>query len=194
MISFKEYLEEGYKNLFTDSQKRKYAEEAFSQLKKSYEKIGGIHGSGFNDVEDFIKNIPFWKLRFGPDGELVAGAYYKDKNGRKRIAVSSDGSALGKKYVADMMISDLTQGRSFVEQSSSSLAFLAKQIGYDLLTKYAIDPIAFEKISGEKLSPVESDDPEIIKHPQLKKFFYRRDIGGELHTKIALGSPGKTIR
>ena len=44
MISFKEYLEEGYKNLFTDSQKRKYAEEAFAQLQKSYEKIGGIHG------------------------------------------------------------------------------------------------------------------------------------------------------
>ena len=34
----------------------------------------------------------------------------------------------------------------------------------------------------------------MIKHPQLKKFFYRRDIGGEFHTKIALGSPGKQIR
>ena len=72
MISFKEYLEEGYKNLFTDSQKRKYAEEAYAQLQKSYEKIGGIHGSGFKDVEDFIANIAFWKLRFGPDGKLVA--------------------------------------------------------------------------------------------------------------------------
>ena len=39
MISFKEYLEEGYKNLFTDSQKRKYAEEAYAQLQKSYEEI-----------------------------------------------------------------------------------------------------------------------------------------------------------
>ena len=193
MITFKEYLEEGYKNLFTDSQKRKYAEEAFAQLQKSYEKIGGIHGSGFNGVEDFIANIAFWKLRFGPDGKLVAGAYYKDRSGRKRVAVSSDGSALGKKYVADMMISDLTQGRAFVEQSASSLSFLAKQIGYDLLARYAIEPDSFAKLSGEKLSPVDSDDPEVIKHPQLKKFFYRRDIGGSLHTKIALGSPGKTI-
>ncbi len=108
--------------------------------------------------------------------------------------IYSDGSALGKKYVADMMISDLTQGRAFVEQSSSSLSFVAKQIGYDLLSKYAIEPKTFAKLSGEELFPVESDDPEMIKHPQLKKFFYRRDIGGELHTKIALGSPGKQIR
>ena len=42
--AFKEYLEEGYKNLFTDSQKRKYAEEAYAQLEKSYEKVGGIVG------------------------------------------------------------------------------------------------------------------------------------------------------
>ena len=110
------------------------------------------------------------------------------------VAVSSDGSDIGKKYVADMMISDLTQGRAFVEQSSSSLSFVAKQIGYELLAKYAIEPKTFAKISGEELFPVDSDDPEMIKHPQLKKFFYRRDIGGELHTKIALGSPGKQIR
>ena len=61
--AFKEYLEEGYKNLFTDSQKRKYAEEAYAQLQKSYEKIGGIHGGGFKDVEDFIANIAFWNLQ-----------------------------------------------------------------------------------------------------------------------------------
>lgn len=108
--------------------------------------------------------------------------------------IYSDGSALGKKYVADMMISDLTQGRAFVEQSSSSLSFVAKQIGYELLAKYAIEPKTFAKLSGEELFPVESDDPEMIKHPHLKNFFYRRDIGGELHTKIALGSPGKQIR
>lgn len=70
--AFKEYLEEGYKNLFTDSQKRKYAEEAYAQLEKSYEKVGGLVGGGFNDVEDFIANIAFWKLRFGPDGKLVS--------------------------------------------------------------------------------------------------------------------------
>lgn len=44
MISFKEYLEEGYKNLFTDSQKRKYAEEAFAQLQKSYENCSRVAG------------------------------------------------------------------------------------------------------------------------------------------------------
>jgi hypothetical protein len=38
MLSFRQYIEEGYKNLFTDSQKSLHAKEAFDQLHKSYEK------------------------------------------------------------------------------------------------------------------------------------------------------------
>lgn len=82
MTTFKCFLSEGFKNLFTADQKRKYADEAFAQLQKSYEKVGGIHGNGFANVEDFIKNIPFWKLRLGADGKIVSAAYYKDKGGR----------------------------------------------------------------------------------------------------------------
>ena len=46
MISFKEYLEEGYKNLFTDSQKRK------------------LRRAGSTDC------LPFRGCRFGPDGHV----------------------------------------------------------------------------------------------------------------------------
>jgi hypothetical protein len=193
MTTFKQYLTEGYKNLFTSIDKKKYAKEAYEQLQKAYSKIGGIKGNGFADEEDFIKNIPFWKLRFNKDGKLLAGAYYKDTAGRKRVAISSDGSKEGKKIVADIMVSDLMQGRSYAEQSEGSLAFLVKQIGYEELKKHAIP---FKHISGIIGKPVKHplpSDHELRDHPQLKDYLYSRMINGELITKLAVGSPGKTL-
>lgn len=193
MITFKNFLLEGYKNLFSAEQKQKYAEEAFAQLQKAYEKIGGIQGKGFDNIQDFIDNIPFWKLRLGDDGRIIAAAYYKDRNGRKRVAVSSDGSPQGKKYVADIMVSDLTQGRAFVETSASSLQFLVKNLGYDALLNYAIDPKKVAAITGDELTPPPADDAEIRLHPKLKDFFYQRELGGKLHTKLAVGTPNKKL-
>lgn len=194
MISFKQYLNEGFKNLFTPEQKRKYAQEAFDQIKASYKAVGGIRGNGFNSVEDFIENIPFWKLRLDSEGRIIAAAYYKDKGGRKRVAVSSNGSQAGKKYVAMAMIEDLAQGRAYGEASANSLAFAAKMIGYDVLKKFAIPPEKFAEISGDEILPVSDNDPEVLLHPQLKEFFYQREIGGELHTKIAFGTTGNRIK
>jgi hypothetical protein len=156
--------------------------------------VGGIHVSGFKDVEDFKKNIPMWKLRHHPEtGKLVAGAYYKDRGGRKRVAVSSDGSAEGKKHVADIMVSDLKQGRSHGEQSGASLKFLVKHAGHEALQKHLIHPKDVEKITGEKVHPVPHDDPELKAHPYFKDHFYQREIGGKMHTKLSLGTPGKKI-
>jgi hypothetical protein len=193
MTTFKQYLTEGYKNLFTPIDKKKYAKEAFEQLQKAYAKIGGIKGNGFRDEEDFIKNIPFWKLRLSKDGKLLAAAYYKDTAGRKRVAISSDGSREGKKIVADIMISDLTQGRAYAEQSEGSLAFLAKQIGYDEIKKHAIPFKAVAGVIGKPVQHPLPSDHELRDHPQLKSFLYSRMINGELITKLAVGKPGKEL-
>ena len=192
MISFREFITENYKNLFTSAEKQKYADEAYSQVVKSYEAIGGIHGGGFESIEDFIENIPFWKLVV-KNGKVVAGAYYKDKGGRKRVAVSSDGTKEGKKALAKMMLDDLVQGRTYVEVSGPSLAFLVKSIGYDEVEKYALPADRISKVLKTHVNPAMEDDPEVVNHPKLKDYFYEREIGGELHTKIALGTPGKKI-
>jgi hypothetical protein len=193
MISFKDFLSEGYKNLFTKEQKQKYAQEAYDQLVQSYTKVGGLHGAGFKDVQDFVDNIPFWKLRLGKDGHIVAAAYYKDRAGRKRVAVSSDRSREGMKYVVDAMLSDFSQGRSYGEVSSASLTFLVKRIGYDEVLKHAIKPEDFAKISGDEIREVPEDDAELRAHPELKDFLYQRVIGKDWHTKIAVGTPGKSF-
>lgn len=192
MTSFKEFLTEGYKNLFTSAEKQKYAEEAYAQLISSYEGVGGIHGSGFKSIDDFIERIPFWKLKL-KNGRIIAASYYKDNNGRKRVAVSSDGSEEGKKALAEIMVNDIMQERSYGEQSGPALSFLAKNIGYDLIKKYAIPKNEMQDIIGDDIYDPEDDDPEVVKHPELKDFFYKRYIGGKLHTKMAIGTIGKRI-
>ena len=143
--SFKLFLTESFKNLFSPEEKKPFASAALAQLKASYEKVGGLKGSGFANEEDFVKNIPFWKLNI-INGKIVAAAYYKDKNGRKRIAISSDGSPKGKQIAAKIMIDDLLRGRSYVEQSSNSLNFVVKALGYEQLIKFAITPEKIKKL------------------------------------------------
>jgi len=193
MTTFKQFLTEGYKNLFTPAQKRKHAHEAFEQLQKAYSKIGGIKGSGFSSEEDFIENIPFWKLRFSKEGKLLAGAYYKDTAGRKRVAISSDGSKEGKKIVADIMVSDILHGRAYAEQSESSLSFLIKQIGYEELKKHAIPFKNVSSILGKYVAHPNPADHELHAHPELKDFLYSRMINGSLVTKLMIGTPNKPL-
>jgi hypothetical protein len=194
-ISFNQFLFEGYKNLFSSNEKEKFAPEAYAQLTSAYEKVGGLIGKGFKDEQDFIDNIPFWKLKLNSEGHIIAAAYYRDKAGRKRVAVSTDGSAAGKKAIADILVSDLTQDRSYAEQSGPSLNFLAKTIGYPLVKKYAIPFDDFVKIAeGSKaIERPDNSDPEVMKHPELKSFFFKRKINGEWHTKIAIGTPFKKL-
>ena len=113
MDTFKRFLEERFVNLLHDDpRKHQYANEVHGMLQKAYEKIGGIHGSGFRDKHDMIKNIPMWKLK-KKGGKIVSAVFYKDKDGRKSVATASDGSEEGKKGVAEIFCC------SFIHQESS---------------------------------------------------------------------------
>lgn len=189
--SFEEYLTERYKNLIGDApDKEQYKDAAFRMLQSSYAPIGGIHGSGFRSPDDMVKNIPFWKLVI-KNGAPVALAMYKDKGGRKRVAIATDGSAEGKAGIQGILREDYS--RAYFEISDRSLSFQAKILGYDFLAKYAKTPEQAAKISGDPVQPAPAGDPEVQRHPQLAKFFYQREIGGRLHTKIMFGTTGKKI-
>lgn len=168
----------------------KYANPVWDMLQKSYAPIGGIHGSGFNSKEDMIKNIPFWKLGTR-DNKLVAVAMYKDKSGRKRVAVGTDGTQTGKEMFKTIAQDDIKHKRSYGEFSGPSLAFQYKHI--DDIKNHAIPTKKVEEILGEEIRKPSDNDPEILKFPDLKDYFYQRQIGNDWHTKIMLGEPYRSV-
>jgi len=199
MITFNEFLTESvlnerFYNLFKKDDKDKYKDEAFHLLQKAYEKVGGIKGNGFSSPDDMAKNIPFWKLAI-KNGKIVAGVFYKDKSGRKRVASFTDGSQVGIDQLSNIMKNDLD--RAFMEVSERSFGFMRKLMGDDVLLKYAVKPEKAKQLLKEKDDEfkfdVPADDTHIQKAPKLKDYFYQRKIGGHFHTKIMLGKHGNVI-
>lgn len=184
-----ELLAETYKNLFNDGSKRQYASEVFHMIQASYAKIGGIQGSGFRSPDDMIANIPFWKLVVR-NKEVVAVALYKDKGGRKRVAVATNGTEEGKKELTRIYQDDFD--RAYFEVSGLSLGLIAKTVGVEFVKKYIKTVDEAKAISGEELLPP-SEKAMMEKFPQLVPFMYDRKIGDELHTKVMLGTNGKKI-
>lgn len=193
--SFKQFVAEHFVNLIGDHPgKDEHADKVKSILDDSYRSIGGIHGSGFKDKEDMKKNIPMWKLH-KRGGEVKAVAMYKDKGGRKLVAVGSDGSREGSSAVKRMVHDDLRTGRAYGEQSSSLLSAMKRHVGSEHLAKHVVPFHEVHKhLDGDEIRHPPHDDAEIKAHPELAHHFYQRKIGGEWHTKIMLGTPGKKIK
>jgi len=179
----------------------KWADAAWEILQNSYKEIGGIHGSGFNDIDDMIHNIPFWKL-FISGGKLRAVVMYKDKGGRKLVALGSDGSPDGVKALAGIF--NATFDKGFAELSGKALGFAIKSVGKDIIHQFAIksdyvkellrkDDV--EPVTKDSLADLESDEIFMWnKFPFLHDRFYTREIGGNLHMKVLLGTPGVKLR
>lgn len=196
MRTFKEYLSERFINLLPgdEEKKQEHAAHVHGMLQAAYKDQGGIHGSGFNSPDDMVKKIPMWKLH-RQGGKIRAASMYKDKEGRKRVAIATDGSDEGKKAAASMMVDDLRQGRSYGEVSGKSLSFMKKHAGEHLrkhVKKYSEAEDILRK-GGDEIRPVPDDDPEVTRHPEYRDHFYQRRIGNEWHTKLMVGSHGKKI-
>lgn len=177
-----------------EEKKRKHVDAAWDMIQHAYSKIGGIHGSGFNNKEDMVKNIPMWKLAVSK-GQVVAGAFYKDKEGRKRVAVATNGSDEGKAHLAKIMTADMHTGRSYGEVSGPSLAF-SRKYNFDF-DKHIIPYEHAAKImskTGDEIMRPDPNDPHIKKYPEIAHHFYSRKIGNEYHTKLMIGKPGNPIK
>jgi len=177
VLSFKTFLLcEKIDNLFAVDEKEEYADRVWDIIQNSYKACGGIHGSGFRDKTDMMKNIPMWKVfRRGEDIKVVM--MYKDKNGRKRVAIGTDGSSEAKAMLAKMLVDEYRTGRAYGEVSDRSLAFIRKQFSDSEFSKFAV-PV-------DKVKEILSDD-EIV---PVDKYLYKRMIGGEWHEKMMLGNP-----
>ena len=180
MKTFIEYMAESYINLsINDDKKKMYANQVFDILQKSYAKIGGIHGSGFSSPEDMIENIPYWKL-FKRDGNIIACILYKDKNGRKLVALGSDGSEEGKRIAKRMLRDDIERNRAYGEVSDAVLRYLQKTYGNDL-EEFLVPSAEVGKILKKEVIPTGA-------------YTYKRSIGGVEHEKAMYGSLGKGFK
>lgn len=190
MKDFSDFVVEGFAVLHnTDhGEKTKHAEHVYGMVKKAYESIGGIHGNGFKDHHDMVKNIHTWKVHKDHKGKIRAVGLYKHKDGQmKRVAVATDGSKEGKKGLSHIVKHDLANKRAYVETSGPSLNFHKKVHGD--VKKYALTHDELKKrMPDDEIRKAPSHDPEVQRHPELKHHFYQRKIGGEWHTKVALGN------
>lgn len=197
MISFTEYtrLDERFVNLLDkdEAEKHKHKHEVFHMLQKAYADQGGIHGSGFKSPDDMVKNIPFWKMH-KKDGKVTSVSLYKDSQGRKRVAVASDGTEEGKKALGSAMQADFKQNRAHGEVSGKSLSFLKKQVHILDHARTYEEAQKYHAVKGDEIKRPEADDPEVKRHPELKDHFYQRKIGDEWHTKVLLGHNNKPIK
>lgn len=182
-------LFETYKNAFNTEEKLKYVDAVWDMIQTSYSKIGGIHGSGFNSKDEMISMIPFWKMVVRSN-KVLCVALYKDKGGRKRIAVGTDGTEQGKSELVRIMKDDFS--RSYFEVSGPSLGLMVKNFGVDFVESFAVNKDDAQRILDEELS-TPTDQFLLQKFPLLSDYFYDRKIGGSIHTKILLGKAGNKI-
>jgi hypothetical protein len=190
-MKISDILTETFVNLLGDDPaKEKYADQVFDMIQAAYAGVGGQKGRGFASPQDMIDNIPMWKL-VRRNGEIVAGGMYRDKGGRKRVASFSDGTPEGKAGVAEIMANDFE--RAYFEVSDRALGFIIKQVGVDFVKQYAKTPEEVKQISKDEILPVPEADPHVLRTPELKPYFYQRELAGHLHTKIMLGTTGNKI-
>jgi hypothetical protein len=197
MKTFSQYLHlvESFKNFLPkhEEEKRRHAEEIHGMLHRAYESQGGLKGSGFASPEEMVNKIPMWKIS-RKDGKINAVAMYKDSNGRKRVAVATDGSPEGKNALSSIMKDDLKRNRSHVEISGKSLAFSKRHMNVGEFAKTYDEAHDYHTSKGEEIRRPHPTDPEMLAHPELHNNLYSRKIGDEWHTKVLLGTTGKQIK
>lgn len=189
-------ISEVFKNLSLNDKAEKeiWAARVWEILEKSYKAIGGLGGSGFNSEDDMVANIPFWKLRIKNGDEIVGVMLYKDKAGRKVVAIGSNGKPDGRKAVLAMMKEDLS--RSWAELSKGALGAMMRIVPWRALEKSAIDPLKVQEMmpkKGVELVDDTFDNILLSKFPVLRPYAYTRTIGGKVEMKVAFGKPGKAI-
>ena len=204
---FKGFINERFINAVGDRDvelKTQYGKQVFNLLQKSYASIGGLKSSGFENVDAMIKNIPMWKMIINK-GTVEAVILYKDKGGRKSVAMGSTGSDYAKKHLKGVLAKDIT--RSYGEKSKSALGALMKTVPWKVLEPYVQRADAVAKLAApdsvmtikDYQKNVSRDLPSdavktLEKYPELKPYGYFRELGDSYIFKVMIGSPGKTIR
>lgn len=179
-------LLEAFENLigFDDTvleKKKKYTEDVWNILQDSYRSIGGIKGSGFATREDMMKKIWFWKL-YKQKGRPVAVIMYKDRDGRKMVALGTDGSDKAKAAIRKMMLDEISLSRSYGEASGPALKMVKKIFGMDKDAGFEGSPLEKYMVPAEEVGAILKKNVKPV-----SKYEYIRAIGGDDEKKVMFG-------
>lgn len=170
-------VNEHFVNCHDRSDMKKYADDVWKILVRSYEYCGGM--AGMDSPEQLIDETSMWKL-VRRDGKIVACIVYTDKRGgRKACYAGSDGSEQGTKDLLKIMNEDslLPDREAWGEYSGKAASTMIKQGATPVPAS-----IAKEVMKDKKFLEIKPDG-----------YYYTRNIGGHPHTKIMMGYPrGKT--
>jgi hypothetical protein len=182
-MNFEDYfiLQEAYTNIFSPQDKQKWKDVVWEIIQKSYRPIGGIKGSGFESPDDMVNKLPMWKI-FVSGGKVRAVVLYKDKGGRKLVAIGTDGSNQSKKAIVDILKIEFS--RSYSEISGPLLSFIKRYLP-DVVNTYGIPFEQAKEIAlrnGDHIEPVQDSE-----------FEYLREINRQMLRKMMIGTIGKSI-
>jgi hypothetical protein len=160
-----------------DEDREKYRSEIHDMIHKAYSHpdIGGYGGSPSGSKQESdaihhdISNSVIKATRRG--GKITAVNLYKKQHGRKSIASATDATDQGKKDWMKTKLEDHEQKRAWGEVSGKAET-LQKKLGVPVIPANKVG-----KLLG--------------KHIEVKQDgeHYSRAIGGQEHTKIAMGHP-----
>lgn len=167
-LSITSILTERFVNLHTKQDIAKYIDPIWDIIQTSYAPIGGFLSA--SSKEDLIKKTGMAKL-VRKDSKIVAVMIYKDDQGRKGIAAGTDGSTEGKKWLMKMFKEDVDLERSWGEFSGKAEHLMLKSGGVPIPNSLAA------QILNKPILDLNPDG-----------FHYTREIMGEPHEKILIGS------
>lgn len=178
MKSFSQYLQEHVLSIGLNPDHEKFREKhrhaIHNIIRDSYKDIGGYGGQGHGtkDESDAIHaDINDSAIKaVVRQGKVTAATLYKNKHGRKNVALGSDGTDQGKRDVKKTSLEDIEKKRAWGEYSGNAEKMKRAQGAPIVHPKHA------EKLTGKKATPVDSE-------------YYKREIGGHEHKKIMLGHP-----
>lgn len=190
-----EFLTERFFNAFTVPDKLKYANEIWDMLQRSYKAIGGIHGTGFESIDDMVKSNYMFKVGLDHGTPVMVGIYKNKDGGRKKVAMGTNGSKRGIEIARDALKNEIKTGRAYGEFSGSVFGAVKKMYPPEILTTLLVPASEVSAIinkeivigAGEDMKTMGENDP-------YAEYYYQREIGGELHTKVAYGDPKTKAR
>lgn len=177
--------------------KESYATEVYGLLENAYRVCGGITlGSGFQNEEDMIENIPFWRLTFKND-QLISVVMFKERKcGYKMVAYAPLSQIDSEIRSADI---DYMMDNSFAELSGALLVIVLKNLGsnWKRYIQSAERTVIVKGIESLSRFCFENEIPDNSKEmyerlskewPELLSFCYLKKIGNEYKIKVIMGT------